>query len=43
MSLEVGGCHLRLDYFLIDVTTTSLPELEIFPSDRFDNPREKLV
>ncbi|MGP3667994.1 MAG: aldehyde ferredoxin oxidoreductase family protein [Candidatus Bathyarchaeota archaeon] len=37
-----GGCHLRPDYFLIDVTTTSLPELEIFPSDRFDESERKI-
>ena len=37
-----GGCHLRPDYYLIDVTTTSLPELEIFPSERFDESEGKI-
>lgn len=37
-----GACHMRSDYFTVDIAAAPIPELGILPSDRFDESEEKV-
>ncbi|MEM4546601.1 MAG: aldehyde ferredoxin oxidoreductase family protein [Nitrososphaerota archaeon] len=37
-----GACHMRSDYFTVDIAAAPIPELGIVPSDRFDESEEKV-
>jgi aldehyde:ferredoxin oxidoreductase len=37
-----GACHMRSDYFTVDIAAAPIPEVGVVPSDRFDESEEKV-
>ncbi|MCX7857783.1 MAG: aldehyde ferredoxin oxidoreductase family protein [Deltaproteobacteria bacterium] len=37
-----GACHMRSDYFTVDIAAAPIPELGITPSDRFEESEQKV-
>lgn len=37
-----GACHMRSDYFTVDIAAAPIPELGIVPGDRFEESEEKV-
>jgi len=37
-----GACHLRSDYFTVDIAAAPVPELGVVPTDRFDEGEDKV-
>ena len=37
-----GACHMRSDYFTVDIAAAPIPEIGVVPTDRFEESEEKV-